>query len=284
MTASLERPRRGAICGLLAVLAGCADQAARAPNPTAYRWPERFAYRVQYVSETRRDREPLVRYDETKTMRFEVRDDGYLVWHDSVLKTSEQPGRPPARVPYVPEDTLQFTLRLGRQGELGQPRVGCDPAVPECKDALPSSLPLELRRIVPRLPVWEAPKGATWEDTLSYDDLPRPRGSRGYVVTSYSLVGDTTVGDGAYWVVGWRSLRRSYRGSGGRAVIAVETPVGEQGATFVDKRRLIPVYAIWAGAVPAPPALRALGATATGFRGRAALVGTVFDSLMMRER
>ena len=31
--------------------AGCGNDSARAPNPTSYRWPDEFAYRLDYVSD-----------------------------------------------------------------------------------------------------------------------------------------------------------------------------------------------------------------------------------------
>jgi hypothetical protein len=46
---------------------------------------------------------------------------------------------------------------------------------------------------------------------------------------------------------------------------------------------MIPAYSTWAGAVAAPASMRALGATGSGFRGRAYLAGSVFDSLYSRE-
>jgi hypothetical protein len=50
----------------------------------------------------------------------------------------------------------------------------------------------------------------------------------------------------------------------------------------VDKQKRMPVFAGWYGALAAPPTMRALGVTATSFRGRAWLVGSSFDSLMVR--
>ena len=67
------------------------------------------------------------------------------------------------------------------------------------------------------------------------------------------------------------------------ATMSAETPVRETGVSFVDKRRLLPVYSTWAGAVTIAEQLRALGATAEGFRGRAYLVGTRFDSVFAQE-
>lgn len=270
-------PHSALILGASLFALSCGNQAARSPTPTGFRWPNQFAYRVEYVSETERGGQPLVRYDEHKTIRFAVRDDRYVVWHDSVVKLTSWPGRPPTVEPYWPEDTLQFYLRLGPLGELSNSEPGCDPAMPACADALPSSLPLELRQIIPRLSVWPAPAGATWTDSLVFDDVPRARGSRGYVVTTYRAVGDTLVAGGRYWVVRWSSVRRAFRGSGGALGIVADPPVQVTGAVFVDKDRLLPAYAVWAGALAAPPELRALGVSGSGFRGRAYIPGSLFD-------
>jgi hypothetical protein len=265
---------------LLAAVVGCGNQTARMPSPARYEWPERMTYRVEYVSETQRDTVPLLRYVELKTLRLVLRDDRYLAWHDSVLKTSQAPGQPAVLEALWPEDTLQFHLKLGSRGEITDLVPGCDPALPACREALPSALPLELRRVVPRLPVWEAPRGAEWQDSLAYDDVPRPRGTRGYVITRYRAEGDTTIAGARYWVVRWRSVRHSFAPSGLRATIIAEAPVEETGLVMVDKERLIPAYASWIGAVAAPPPLRALGTTGTGFRGRAYLAGSPFDAMI----
>jgi len=266
----------------LALLLGACDQAARAPNPTAYHWPERLAWHVDYVSEAQRDRVPLLQYAETKTTRLMLRNGQYVGAQDSVLKTSQRPGEPLVLVPYLPEDTLAFYVKLGSHGELTDVSLGCDPAVPACAEALPSSVMLELRRIIPRLPIWEAPQGGGWVDTLAFDDASRPGGTRGSVITSYTGRRDTIIGGQAYWVVGWRSARSAFRRGAGAAGIAAEGTVEEAGITLVDKRQLLPVLSTWAGAVAAPPAMRAIGATASGFRGRAYLGGSPFDSTMVR--
>lgn len=256
----------------------CSGQAARAPTPTVYHWPEQLAWRVDYVSEAQRDRVPILKYAESKTTRLARREGQYLGEQDSVLKTSQRPGGPLLLVTYTPEDTLAFTVRLGTHGELTDMRLGCDPALPECAVALPSAVTMELRRIIPRLPVWEAPSGGGWQDTLTFDDAARPGGTRGTVISRYTGRRDTVIYGREYWMIGWRSLRQSYRQGAGAAGIVAETPVQEDGITLVDKRLLVPVFAIWAGAVAAPPELRAIGATASGFRGRAYLAGSPFDS------
>jgi hypothetical protein len=260
-----------------ALMLGCGNETARSPSPEGFRWPDRFAYRFEYVSETQRGGQPLFRYDERRTIRFTVREDRFLVWQDSVIKVTTAPGRPATREPYWPEDTLQFYVKLGRLGELSNSEPGCDPALPACADALPSSLPLQLRPLIPRLPVWPAPARATWSDSLPFDDLPRSRGSRGYLVTTYRSAGDTLVGSRRYWVVRWASVRYAFRNGGGGLGIAGDPPVREEGVVFVDKERQVPVYSAWAGALAAPPELRSMGVTGTGFRGRAYVPGSAFD-------
>jgi hypothetical protein len=73
------------------------------------------------------------------------------------MKTGARPNEPPHLVSYTPEDTLTFYVKLGRRGELDDVRLGCDPALPECAQALPSAILLELRRVIPRLSTGEAP-------------------------------------------------------------------------------------------------------------------------------
>ncbi|MEO8104686.1 MAG: hypothetical protein ABI790_19395, partial [Betaproteobacteria bacterium] len=208
------------LCSFLAVsmalLASC-NRGERAPNPTAYHWPERIDWHVEYVSEAQRDRVPLLKYAESKTTRLALRDGQYLGAQDSVLKTSQRPGEPLLLVPYTPEDTLAFYVKLGAHGELTGISLGCDPAVVACASALPSTVALELRRIIPRLPLWEAPQGGGWVDTLNFDDASRPSGTRGSVITSYTGRRDTVIGGVAYWVVGWHSLRTAYRAGAGAA-------------------------------------------------------------------
>ena len=47
----------------------------------------------------------------------------------------------------------------------------------------------------------------------------------------------------------------------------------------MDKSVLLPVLSTWAGAITAPPQMKAMGATGAGYRGRAYLAGSPFDSL-----
>ncbi len=272
-----------ALAAVGAAALGCGNRTAQAPNAVAFAWPDHFAYRLDYVSEAQRDRQPIVRYVETRTARFVIRDGQYLVGFDSVLKTNQRPGEPLTKVPDLPEDTLAFYAKIGRHGELTDVAPGCDPALPECRRALPSVVLMELRRVIPRLPLWEAPRGGHWVDTLNFDDASRPRGTRGSVVTSYGGRGDTIIGGRSYWLIGWRSVRHSWRGDDTGPTLGAEPPVEEAGMTFVDKQLLLPVFSTWGGAVPAPPEARVLGATGTGFRGRAYLAGTIFDSLYSRQ-
>ncbi len=267
-----------AVLLLATVSSGCGNQTARAPNPTGYDWPDSLTYKIELVSESQRETVMVARYEETKELRFAVRNDRYVVWNDSLSKEARLRGEAPQPAPLWPEDTLRYFVRLSRLGEILESEPGCDPAVPECRAALPSALPLELRRIIPRLPVWWPPKGDQWVDTLWFDDLPRARGSRGTVVTDYRAARDTEIGGRGYWIVTWTSVRRAF-GQGPSGVLA-EPPVEEHGTVYVDKERLVPAYAGWLGALAAPPALRALGVTGTGFRGRAYLAGSVFDTLM----
>ncbi len=264
---------------LSAALSGaCGNKSARAPNPTGYDWPDSLAYRIEYAAESQRDTQVLGRYDEDKILRLRVRDDRYLTWHDSLVKASTTPGSPPRNERLWPEDTLHYYVSLGRLGEISGSEPGCDPAIPACHEALPSALPLELRRIIPRLPVWWPPKGFEWEDTLAFDDLPRSRGSRGSVITSYRASRDTVLAGRGYWIVVWTSMKRAYRNAPGGGVIA-DPAVEEHGSVYVDKQLLLPAYAGWFGAVAAPPELQGMGVTGAGFRGRAFLVGSAFDSL-----
>ncbi len=263
----------------LAAWAGaCGSNSARAPNPTGYDWPDAFRYRIEYVAQTERDSEAIARYDESKELRFAARDDQFLVWHDSLKKVNSLRGAAPSNAPLLPEDTMQYYVRLGRLGEILGSEPACDPAVAACHEALPSALPLELRHIFPRLPVWWPPKGYEWEDTLAFDDLPRARGARGSVITYYRASRDTVLAGRAYWIVTWHSVRRAFRNAPNGAIIA-DPAIEENGAVYVDKQLLMPAYAGWFGAVAPPPELQSVGVTGTGFQGRAFLVGSAFDSL-----
>jgi hypothetical protein len=235
-----------------------------------------FAYYVEYVAEAQRDARPVGRIAESRTLRFEEREGGFLVGQDSVLRTWHTPGAELALLPYVPEDTLAFRVALDRWGRIGAIIPGCDPVVPACSEALPSAVRLLLRHVVPRLPLWEAPAGASWTDTVAYDDAARPRGTRGALISTYTARPDTSIGGFSYWVVTWRAERTSFRRGGIAAVTQAEPPVRTEGITYFDKQRFVPVFSIWAGVAMAPADLRAVGATATGFRGRAYLVGSGF--------
>ena len=265
---------------LVLVLGACHGEVSRELTPTTYVWPDSFAFLVEYVAETRTDSVVVARYEEKKIVQFAVRDERFLVWHDSVVKENLVPGRPPEIEPYVAEDTLHYYASLSRSGEVTLSEPGCDPDVPACRDALPSALPLELRRLIPHLPVWAAPRGATWEDTIVFDDTPRPRGSRGFVVTSYRVSGDTIISGDPMWIVVWRAVRRTFAGVGGFVGLAANVPVEETGLVYIDKDRRIPVFATWAGGVAAPPGMSAMGIRGTGFRGRAYLAGSIVERLL----
>lgn len=266
-----------------AVLLACGQGARREASPSGYAWPDSFSYLIEYVSESRAETVTVGRYEERKALRFAVRDDRYLVWHDSVIKESLAPGRAPTLEPFVPEDTLHHYVKLGRRGEAEHSERGCDPALPACREALPSSLPLELRRLIPRLPVWAPPPGYAWEDTLTFDDTPRPRGVRGLVVTTYRVAGDTLIAGGSFWVVTRRAVRRTFTGTGGLGAPVANPPIEERGMVFIDKDRQLPVFATWAGGAVAPAGLRATGVTSTGFRGRAYLAGSRVEQFLSPE-
>jgi hypothetical protein len=262
---------------LAGVMSGCGNESARAPNPPRYVWPDSFVYRVQYVEETQSAKQALQRLEQTAELRFAVRNQRYLVWNDSVSKVTLEPGRAAAPGRINPEDTLHYLVDLGRLGEFYRVVPDCDPTVGACAAAFPSALPLELRRIIPRLPVWPVPRGSAWADTLSFDDLPRPGAAQGTVLTAYRVLGDTVIAGRRFWVIGWHSMRQAWREAEGRLV---PDPVTQEfGRVLVSKARLVPAMAQWFGALAAPPALKALGVTGTGYRGRAWLAGSVFDSI-----
>lgn len=253
-----------------------------APSPTNYKWPARFAYKVDYVSDAQANGTVLLHYAESRVMRFQIREDeSYLVQNDSVIKTSNQPGGPLEAVTYAPEDTLTWFLKLGSLGELRDVQVGCDPAVPQCEAVLPSSLPLELRRVIPRLSEWPVPRASDWVDTLRYSDAGRPGGTRGEVITTYRVHGDTTIGRRRYWMITWHAVHRAWAATD-EPTIAEQPAVTEDGVTFVDQSKLMPIYSTWAGTALAGPEIRMAGAAASGFRGRAYLAGSSFDSTLSR--
>jgi hypothetical protein len=258
------------------VLGGCGNETARAPNPPAYDWPDALKYRVEYEVRTERDTQTIAEHEESGELRFAVRDDRFVVWHDSMRRTGMLHGGRPSIEPLRTEDTLRYFLRLSRWGEFLEIEPGCDPAATACHEALPSALPLELRHFIPRLPVWWPPKGHEWEDTLAFDDLPRPRGSRGSVTAVYRAARDTTMKGRAYWIVTWHSVLRTVRSAAGGVIIAAPS-TEESGTVYVDKGRLVPAFAEWRGTAPPPPELRSLGATRMEVRGRVVLVAGGFD-------
>ena len=290
----LRTPRRDSLPGAAALRAaivvagaalalGCRNQDARAPSPPTYRWPQDFAYKVDFVSDAQANGHVVLHYAESRVTHFAVREDeSYLVTHDSILRTSNVPGGPLQLVGNDPDDTLAWFLRVGPLGELRDMQLGCDPDVPQCRAVLPSSLPFELRRIIPRLSPWPVPRGSAWVDTLTYNDSGRPGGTRGQVVTRYHVQRDTVVAGRACWMVAWESVRQSYEASAD-GNLREEPPVQENGVTFVDMHRLMPVFSMWAGVAMAGPLMRSAGATEAGYRGRAYLEGSVFDSLVNRK-
>ena len=269
---------------LVVTIAGCRDEAEVAPTPTAYAWPDSFAFKMEFVAESQGKSGVVLRYEERKELLLAVRDDRFLAWHDSVIKETLAPHRQAVVEPYRPEDTVHYYLTLNRRGQVTRSEPGCDPAVAACQQVLPSALPLEFLRLVPRLPVWAPPKGAVWEDTLVFDDTPRPRGGRGSIVTTYRVSGDTMIGGTSLWRVEWHSIRRTYGVTPELFEITVDVPVEEDGLVYIDRERQLPVFATWAGAVAAPPALRAMGVTGTGFRGRAYLAGSIVERLLAPPR
>jgi hypothetical protein len=276
--ATLTRHHVCRAIGLLVTvgLGGCTNESARAPNPPGYDWPDEFSYQVEDVAETLRDAQVVARREEKRTLRFGVRDDRYLVWNDGVATVQSNPGSAPQGGRLDPADTLHYYLRLTRLGEFNDVEPGCDPAVSACHDVLPSALPLELRRVIPRLPVWWPPKGHQWVDTLRFDDLPRPGAARGLLITTYRDGRDTAIAGRKYWRVTWKSVKAAARLSNGAMV--ADPDVEAYGNALVDKDRLIPVLTSWYGTLAAPPASRAAGVTATAIRGRAWLAGGGVDS------
>ncbi len=259
------------------VAAACGNQTARAPNPTAYDWPDSFAFRVHEVAQTERDTQAVARYETWRVLRGVIGYDGaFAVSQDSVRIGSGLEGEALHPVPPLPEDTLRYFVRLSRWGEFLSEEPACDPAVSECRDARPSSLLMELRRISPRLPVWWPPKGGPWEDTLPIDDSPRLRALRGVLVTEYRAPRDTVVGGRACWIVTWRA---TWRSAHPEVVAGITYGVATESAVvYVDKQRQIPALAVWHGTYPPPPESLARGATRTEVRGSAVLVGSVFDA------
>lgn len=260
------------------LLLGCGDRSAQSPTPMFYDWPDSLNYRMEHVLELQREARPVQRFESYKVLKLTVREDHYVLVYDSVVKTVLVPGAPPQLAPYVPEDTLAFYVWLGRRGDLGRVVAGCDPVLPECAAALPSGVAMEVRRLVPGLPIWPVPPGGTWVDTLRFDDASRPAGTRGTFVTTYGPVRDTSMGGVAYWMVPWQSVKQAFRRPRDGAGFLPERPSEDQGLTLIDRRRLLPVFATWVGAIAAPRELRSIGIEASAFRSRIYLVDSPFDS------
>jgi hypothetical protein len=257
---------------------GCGNETARAPNPTAYDWPDTFAYRMRYVARAERDTEALARHEVSAELTWSVRSDGaYLVRNDSLRSAGTWRDAPPYAGPLWPRDTVPYLVQISRWGEFLSIERDCDPAVPACREAALLTLAKELRHVVPLLPVWWPPRGFAWEDTVAFGDFPRPRGVRGVVRTVYRSARDTVVKGAACWIVTWHSEWPAVdRFVAGR-------PLDESGTVFVDKKLLIPAYAEWRGTYAPPLELGARGATRIEARGSAVLAGSVFDSLRVAE-
>jgi len=256
---------------------GCAE-AARTPG---YQWPQALVYRLDYVSQANRDTTPVMHYAEQRTIQLTPRGDYFLLLQGGLLK-SVQDSAGVRVVPLQPEDTLGFAVRLGTHGELSGVQPSCDPALAACREALSSVVLLELRRVLPRLPPAGFDSGATWVDTIRFDEAAKLRGSRGAVITTYAAGGDSVIAGRAYRVVNWRAMRQVWQRTRGAALPA-EAAVGEMGLTLIDRELNLPAFSTWLGMVPASAEIRAAGATATGFRGRAYLAGSRFDSLYSRD-
>lgn len=263
---------------VLAIGLACSREAADAPSPPRYRWPERFVYRVEFVSSTQQGGRELMRYQESRALHFDVREDeSYLVYPDSTIRESSDMGGPFGLLEPGAFDTLAWYLRLGPLGEIREAEIACDPAADPCRRVMPSTLPLQLRRVVPRLSEWPVPRGSSWTDTLEFNDTGRPGGTRGILVTAYRAARDTVLGGRSYWAVTWHSLLRSYLPAAG-AAIAEQRPVEEDGVTLVDKALLLPAFSAWAGTTVFGAGDSAGARLAAGFRGRAYLAGSPFDA------
>lgn len=281
--ASLTRYSHSLCCALLlaGTAAACTNETARAPNPTAYDWPDSLAYRVQEVAQANGAGQPVARLEHSRLLRLVVGYDGaYSVTQEGVHLTDWPVHGAPTARQLLPEDTLRYFVRLSRWGEFLSAEPACDPAVPACRDAPPSSLLMGLRRLVPRLPVWWPPKGRAWEDTLVIDDAARPRGLRGTLTTVYRAPRDTVAGGQAYWIVTWRSAWRPAAAPGVGIARGIEA---ESAVVYVDKLRLVPALAIWGGAEPPSSGPRGPDAARTEVRGRAVLVGSAFDAPLKPE-
>ena len=255
------------------LLPGCANQSGRAPVPPHYDWPDSFAYRVRITTDSTVDGHPSIRDEVTKLVRFAVRNERYAVWNDSVSKSRAEAGQAPQSGQLVPADTVRFFVRLSRYGAVADVQPDCDPSVAACFGVLPSALQIELRRVIPRLPVWWPPRGHAWADTLRFDDGTRPGGRRGGVSTVSRDAHDTVVAGWPFWRLVWRSERVDALAFAGTYLQLPK--VTEIGEVLVDKRTLMPALATWVGALTTP-------AAATSWRGSARLLGSVFDSTRVR--
>lgn len=278
-TSLIHRSCKPLLLLILTTYTACGDHADRAPSPPRFDWPDEFAYQMEFVASEQYEGRVVRHYADSRTLRFMIRDDeSYLLVPDSVFKTRNDPGAPLVARPYGPEDTLSWYLRLGSLGEFTDVMAACDPALPACRAVPRSALAAGLRRFIPRLSEWPVPAGGSWTDTLSLVD--QHSGTRGALTTLYHVGRDTTIGGEVYWTVGWRAELRAYRPGSFAAPVALP-PSREDGVTLVEKRRRIPVLATWAGVRVVPgdggPPL------ATGFRGRAWLAGSPFDSTLGRQ-
>ena len=254
-----------------ALLAGCGNASGRAPVPPHYDWPDAFAYRVTSEADFGAGTAAHARVAWSGVLRFQVRNERYAVWSDSVARTRAAGDSAPVAAALEVGDTLRHFVRVTRYGGLDDIQRDCDPSVAACRDVLPSLLPRQLRHVIPRLPVWWPPRGHPWVDTLRFDDRPRPGGSFGSVVTTYRDPRDTVVAGRSCWIIAWRSMavtRDSANRAGGEPVI-------ETGAVLVDRGMLMPARAWWSGA------LAAAGGGTTSWRGTARLLGSAFDSIGM---
>ena len=254
------------------LLSGCGNESGRAPVPPHYDWPDGFAYRVRISSDSSANGGSS-RDEATKLLRFEVRNERYAVWNDSVSRTHAVPGQAAQPLAPQPADTMRFFVRLSRYGAVDDVQPDCDPSVAACFAVLPSALQIELGRVMPRLPVWWPPRGHAWVDTLRFDDGSRPAGLRGGVVTTLRDSGDTVVAGRAFWRLVWRSERVAALAYAGTYIPMPR--IVEIGETLVDKRTLMPAEATWVGTL-------ATSASAASWRGSARLVGSVFDSTRVR--
>ncbi len=200
-------------------------------------------------------------------LRFEVRNERYVVWNDGVARTRAAGDSAPAPVALEFGDTLRHFVRLSRYGGLDDIQPDCDPSVAVCRNVLPSLLPRQLRHVIPRLPVWWPPRGHPWVDTLRFDDRPRPGGSAGTVVTTYRDPRDTLVAGRPAWLIAWRSVTLTLDS----AARAGAEPLIETGAVLVDKGMLMPARAWWSGTAAA-------AGGAMSWRGTARLLSADFDS------